>query len=201
MDLASALANAAMDESAGEGRVGYPVAGVVTNDSDGDRLGRVKARWGGMPDGTESNWIRPLWTGYTSGFAKVGDPILVLFAYGDTSNGFYLWFAEKSTKGQPSEAMMLGTMFVGMYNDLVAKFNELRMTFNSNVGLYNAHTHGAGLYFDSVPAPVTGTSGPPIINALLGPSVDAGKGKSADGSIVAANARSEIVLSARAKVK
>ena len=69
-------------------RIGSPVLGVVTNNDDPDKLGRVKVKLPSLADTHESYWARLVspGAGKDKGFLwipDVGDEVLVLFEYGD----------------------------------------------------------------------------------------------------------------------
>lgn len=77
------------------GRVTGVVVGVVTNNKDPDKLGRVKVKFPWLSDDDESNWARvaaPM-AGKKRGFfflPEVEDEVLVAFDHGDVSSPFVL---------------------------------------------------------------------------------------------------------------
>lgn len=77
------------------GRVTGVVVGVVTNNKDPDKLGRVKVKFPWLSDNDESNWARvaaPM-AGKKRGFfflPEVEDEVLVAFDHGDVSSPYVL---------------------------------------------------------------------------------------------------------------
>lgn len=206
-----------------DGRIPYPVDGVVTNCTDDAGLGRIKARWGAMKAEEESDWLRPIWPGYMEGVPAVDEPVVIWFLNGDTAAGVYAWFPKSTTKERATEMMLFGTTFCGLYNDLATKFNELKSKFNDAVGELNQlrddfddHQHDVKYSTTVIPSG-GGTADPQIgTGSLSGQSekptastadgvedgdADVGKAKDANGSEVSAIADSKIVLSAIGKIK
>jgi len=198
-ELLESMARGTTDEDGREGRIYGAQYGLIKDVSDPDKLGRVKARIGSMRSDQLSNWLSPAWPGSLECIPRKEDPCFVLFVDGDPHRGLYLWAPSTKTKSRPTEAAMLGSMMAAMYNDLVAKFNNLKSLFNS-------HTHG---YIDSKGAAAVATPSvtvKPGATAPLGTGpdmdtdADAAKVKGADGSAVAAKSSSEVVLSKSVKV-
>ena len=89
------------------------VVGVVTNNSDMGKAGRVKVKYAGLPDDTESNWARVLSTsgGKNRGIVflpEVDDEVLVGFENNDTRRPVVLGalFSKKNTL--PEATKLLG---------------------------------------------------------------------------------------------
>jgi len=78
-----------------DGRITGVVIGIVTNNNDPDRLGRVKMRFPWLSASTESHWARvatPM-AGHGRGFyflPEVDDEVLVLFERGDVRFPFVI---------------------------------------------------------------------------------------------------------------
>jgi phage protein D/phage baseplate assembly protein gpV len=89
------------------------VVGVVTNNNDPDKHGRIKVRYAGIPDNVESNWARVLTTsgGKNRGMVflpEVDDEVLVGFEGGDARRPVVLGslFSKKNTL--PESTKILG---------------------------------------------------------------------------------------------
>jgi phage protein D/phage baseplate assembly protein gpV len=89
------------------------VVGVVTNNSDMGKAGRVKVKYAGLPDDVESNWARVLSTsgGKNRGLVflpEVDDEVLVGFENNDTRHPVVLGalFSKKNTL--PEATKLLG---------------------------------------------------------------------------------------------
>lgn len=188
------------------GRFPYFIEGKITNVNDDAGLGRIKCRLKGMEDSDETDWLAPAWPGSIEAVPNVDELVWVQFIEGDPAHGLYLWFPTKNTQHRPVEAMMLGTMFVGMFNFLVTQFNQLKSDFSN-------HGHSPGTFTSATGGLVTGvSSAAKAVAASLVPgavgsgssattAVDANKGKASDGSVVADKSSSEVVLSGKAKVR
>jgi uncharacterized protein involved in type VI secretion and phage assembly len=75
-------------ESVTSARIDGVVVGIVTNNKDPDRLGRVKVRFPWLAEDSESHWARlaTLMAGPDRGsffLPEVGDEVLVAFEHGD----------------------------------------------------------------------------------------------------------------------
>lgn len=192
MDFLQTLADSMRPKDEAEGRFYGFLYGIITDVDDPDGLGRVRARIGAMGPEDSSDWLIPAWPGAIEALPNKKDAIIVGFIDGDPNRGFYLVSPRSTTKDRPTEAMLLATTFIGMYNHLVAQFNQLRTD-------YNSHAHQPGsLAAPSGGGAVTGTSGAPTASTTA---AAASKGKAADGSVVAAKSSSEKVLSGKTKVR
>ncbi len=176
MSLLEALASAA--DQGNDERLRYfgIVHGVITDVDDDADLGRVKARLKGMPDNSETDWLVPGWPGGIEGIPHKNDQCVVFFEDGNENKGWYLWFPSSKTQKRPNEALVLGLTFAAMYNDLVAKVNQLIVHF---------FAHGHAETGATTGAPVTATTGTPLSPATI---AAAGKMQKADGSTVSAQA-------------
>ncbi len=183
MSLAEALASATRSESAAEGRYWGFLSGVVTDTKDPKNLGRVKARLLGMDFSarTTTDWLIPAWPGGFEGIPRVDEKLIVGFLDGDPNRGFYMWHPDTATKKRATDAAVLGTSLVKMFNNLVTQFNQLRLD-------HNTHVHA------------TAATGPPVVPTVLTTATAAQQAKNAAGSTVSASTSAEIVLSGRAKV-
>lgn len=204
MDLAESFAIGTRTRDQAEGRVYGFLYGVVTDNKDPQKIGRVRARIGAQQDGESSDWLEPMWPGAIEGTAAVKDSIVVCFIDGDPHRGMFAVAPKTTTQGRPTEAMILGTTMIGLYNDLVAKFNALQSDFQTAMMTFNSHAHpvpALGL-LDGTSLPVTGsaTSAPPTSSGPSNSGQAAGKGKASDGSTPSAIASDSTVLSGRAKV-
>jgi len=71
-----------------KGRIGGIVLGIVTNNQDDEKLGRVKVKFPWLGEGYESDWVRvaTLMAGNERGtffLPEVGDEVVVAFDHGD----------------------------------------------------------------------------------------------------------------------
>jgi uncharacterized protein involved in type VI secretion and phage assembly len=78
-----------------DGRITGVVIGIVTNNQDPDRLGRVKVRFPWLSGGTESHWARVATPMAGNGrglyfLPEVDDEVLVLFERGDVRFPFVI---------------------------------------------------------------------------------------------------------------
>jgi uncharacterized protein involved in type VI secretion and phage assembly len=78
-----------------DGRISGVVLGIVTNNNDPDRLGRVKMRFPWLSGGTESDWARVATPMAGNGrglyfLPEVDDEVLVLFERGDVRFPFVI---------------------------------------------------------------------------------------------------------------
>ena len=78
-----------------DGRITGVVIGIVTNNKDPDRLGRVKVRFPWLSGGTESHWARVATPMAGNGrglyfLPEVDDEVLVLFERGDVRFPFVI---------------------------------------------------------------------------------------------------------------
>lgn len=180
-----------------EGRVSGVVVGKITNVSDPQGLGRIKARYGAQDNNEESDWLLPMWPGSMEFIPRKDDMVGIVFLDGDPHRGFYSWHPTSNTKNRPTEAAVLGSTMAAMYNDLVAKFNNLKSK-------YNAHGHKGSVTVCANGAPWTGISDTPVDAVLIPPvhdtDADAGKMQAADGSTVSAQAADSKALSGNVKV-
>lgn len=195
MNLREAYEDLNRTQDARDGRVWGFVTGKVTDVEDPAGtpfLGRVKARIGSQGDNESTDWLIPMWPGGVESVPRNGDMVVVGFIDGDPHRGFYAWHPTSNTKNRASEWMVLGLTLVGMYNNLVTQFNQLRTDFNTFVTThYNTHLH----------AETGANTGPPDSLGTSTTATAAQKGKKADGSEVTAVTTSEKVLSGRAKVQ
>ncbi len=196
MNFAKALADVSEHHAEERDRYYGIVAGVVTNAKDDAGLGRVKARLRGMDENAETDWLAPAWPGGIEGIPHKSDPVLVFFEDGNENKGAYLWFPSSKTNDRPSEAMVLGLTFASMYNDLVERYNALRLSVWTTTSglrdLYNAHIH-----------PVTAAPGNSGVTTSIWAADDPGaasKMQKADGSTVTSASGSKKALSGRVKV-
>ena len=79
----------------GRGRIGGVVLGVVTNNQDREKLGRVKVKFPWLGEGYASDWIRvaTLMAGNERGtffLPEVGDEVVVAFDHGDINYPYVL---------------------------------------------------------------------------------------------------------------
>lgn len=183
-----------------QGRFPYLIEAKITNISDDLGLGRVKVKIRGMADGDETDWLSPAWPGSMEAIASVGEQVWIQFIEGDSAHGVYWWFPIKNTQGRAQEAMMLGTMFVGMFNFMVTQLNQLRTDFNTLAAQAVAHTHAylPGPGPSAFSGPASGSTPPITLNATT--AIAANKGKAADGSAVPDKSTSEVVLSGKLKL-
>ena len=121
MDLLDALAGATDDNP--EGRVYGFVLGRVTDITDPNSIGRVKARYGAMDAASSSDWIMPAWIGAMEGLPRVGDYILVAFIDGNVHKGIYFTTALTRSQNRPVDFVPLGLQICGVLNALVDAFN------------------------------------------------------------------------------
>src|SRR5262245_46062807 len=122
--LLEALANSLHTDDERDGRIYGFLYGIVTDIGDPQSLGRVRARIGAMQDKEQSNWLLPLWPGAIESLARVGDSIVVAFIDGNPNRGMFAVHARSTARFRPTEAMILGSTFLRLYNDLVDKFNS-----------------------------------------------------------------------------
>jgi hypothetical protein len=184
------------DES--EGRVYGWIPGIVT-DLD-TKLMRVKARIGKQESNASTDWLVPVGMGSIESLPEVNDPVGVIFMDGDPNRGAYFYFPQSTTKERPTaEPIPLGMTYVGMFNFLVTQFNQLRTDFNSFMTTYNGHTHVTSSACTAGGA--TGTATPTTSTGSPTAALQANKGKSSDGSVVADKSSSEVVLAKRSKVR
>jgi uncharacterized protein involved in type VI secretion and phage assembly len=84
MSILDALAN----EEQHTGKISGIAAGIVTNNHDPDKLGRIKIRFPWLSESNETGWVRiaTLMAGSERGsffLPEVGDEVLVAFEHGD----------------------------------------------------------------------------------------------------------------------
>ncbi len=199
MDLLEALAGGVLPPGAGDGRLPYLVYGIVTDTKDPQGLGRVKARIGSQQDSESTDWLDPAWAGSTEGIPVEREPCFVAFVAGDPHRGVYWWHPTSKTRGRAQDFMLLGTTFAGLYNDLVAKFNNLLAQHNALASAFDGHTHQVP--YNAGTTPATATAAVPTASHASDSDANAGQIKAADGSIPNQNASTTIALSGRAKVK
>ena len=85
------------------------VIGVVTNNTDPDKLGRIKVKFPGLTDSDESAWARVVSTGAGSGrglqvIPDVGDEVLVGFEHGDVTRPLVIGGLWSSKNVHPDHA-------------------------------------------------------------------------------------------------
>lgn len=180
MSILDAIAQGIQSPDEADGRVYGWLPGIVT-DVD-TKLMRVRARVGKQDDNESTDWLVPVGIGSVESLPEVNDPIGVIFMDGDVHRGAYFYFPQSNTKSRPTEAAMLGSTFIAMYNHLVTQFNQLRLD-------YNTHTHS-----------FTGTG---TVNAPTAPTTAAvgGKGQDSQGSTIAPKSGDQKVLSKRTLVR
>jgi uncharacterized protein involved in type VI secretion and phage assembly len=109
-DLADLLGQSAADL----GRKGWSglVVGLVTNNEDGEHLGRVKVRFPTLSDSDESTWARVASAGAGAArgmqwLPEVGDEVLVGFELGDLTRPMVLGglWSRKDKPPQPDDAV------------------------------------------------------------------------------------------------
>jgi len=192
-DLIEALAAGTMSKDEREGRYYGFVYGVV-KEVESDGLGRVKAKLFGFEGDDVTDWLVPFWPGSTESLPEKDDAIIVGFVDGDASRGFYGWHPQRKTKKRATEPAVLGFAAMGLYNHLVAQYNQLRADFDSHVATYTGHKHGgvtAGAAVTLVPdSPGTSTT-----------ATDAAKAQAADGAEVAAKSSDTKALSKHVKLR
>jgi hypothetical protein len=209
MDLLEAIAGGTRSPDEQDGRVYGPVQGSITDVSDPQKLGRVKARIGAQQKGESSDWLLPMWPGGCEGYCQVGQPIIVAFVDGDPHRGVFWWYPKSTTTGRANDFALLGTTFIGLYNDLVSKFNFLKSQYNAFVTSFLNHYHQASghgnAYLDGNSQPCSGKSDLPGYQpTFFAPSqdgdADCGSGLAADNSQPSAIASSTVVLSGNHKI-
>jgi len=183
-ELLEALANSIQTDDERDGRIYGFLYGLVTDIGDPQGLGRVRARVGAMHQNESSNWLLPLWPGAIESAPRVGDSIVVAFIDGNPNKGMFAVHATSTMRNRPTEAMILGSTFLRLYNDLVAKFNNLKSKFNTH--LHSGVTTGGG------------TSGTPT---LTDTDNDAAAALAGDGSQPSSLESGTRVLSSEAKVR
>ena len=197
MDLLEAIDAGTQKPDEREGRIyGFQYGVVKDVDTAAPTWGRIKARFGAQKDNETTHWIDPMWPGGIEGLPRIGDPVFIAFVDGDINRGLYVWHPSSRTQNRATDYMLLATTFAGMYNDLVAKFNNLKSAFNTFITGYNGHTHAY------LPGP--GASTPTAVPLNPGSSdadANAGSILAADGSQPAATASNTVCLSSRAKVQ
>src|SRR5262249_23057379 len=110
------------------------LGGSITNVDDDQNLVRGKARIDGQGDKQETERLVPAFPGSMECKPAKGDPCIVGFIDGNPNRGFWLYQPKSTTKQRPSEPLVLGNSFGGMYNNQVTQLN----TYS---GTYNGHTH------------------------------------------------------------
>lgn len=188
-DLIEALAAGTLSKDEREGRYYGFVYGVV-KEVESDGLGRVKAKLYGFEGDDVTDWLVPFWPGSTESLPEKDDAIIVGFVDGDASRGFYGWHPQKKTKKRATEPAVLGLAAMGLYNHLVAQFNQLKADFD-------IHTHQAGTYSNGGGA-VGGVSGTPSATTTA---LDAAKAQAADGAEVVAKSSDTKALSKHVKLR
>src|SRR5262249_22303027 len=97
--------------------------------------------------------------------------------------GFWLYQPKSTTKQRPSEPLVLGNSFGGMYNNQVTQLN----TYS---GTYNGHTHTY----------IYGTTGTPSATFDVGQTAF-GKIQTSEGAIVASKTGNQKALSGYTKTR
>jgi uncharacterized protein involved in type VI secretion and phage assembly len=95
VNLASLLSDGHRSLADASGRIYGVVVGVVTDNKDPDKLGRVKVQFPWLADDAESTWARvaSLMAGKERGtfyLPEVGDEVLVAFEHGDLAYPYVL---------------------------------------------------------------------------------------------------------------
>lgn len=177
------------------GRFPYLIEGKITNISDDQGLGRVKVKIRGMDDDAETDWLYPAWPGSIEAVPNKGEQVIVQFIEGDSAHGCYWWFPVKNTQGRPTEAMVLGSSLVAMYNDMASKLNSLLSHYQAFYVAVQGHMHAS---FGTVSASLI----PATIDATCkDTSAATGLGKASDGSTVGSKSTSEVVLSGKSRLR
>lgn len=183
MDLLDAIAEGVQTPDERDGRIYGYVPGVVTSVEDPLGLCRIQARIAGQQPTDSTDWLVPELPGGIEAKPRKGDAVLIKFQDGDPNRGSWMWTLTTQTQNRCTDYMLLGTTFVGLYNDLIARFNQLRAAFI-------AHTH------PGVSAGIATTS--PTLEAVPANAI---AGLAADGSQPAYTAGGNRVLSADIKVR
>lgn len=179
------------------GRVNGWLPGIVT-DVD-TKLYQVRARIGKQGDNESTEWIPQAGMGSIESLPEVGDPIGVIFQDGDVHRGAYFYFPQSTTKNRPTQPIPLGTSFVGMFNFLVDQLNQLQTDHNTLANKYSNHVHTfTGTATTTSCAGTTNTT-TSTVNATT--ALPANKGKASDGSTIANQATSVVVVSKRSRVR
>jgi len=89
------ILSAGRDETIATSRIYGAVVGIVTNNDDPDKLGRVKLKFPWLSDGYESDWARitQLGAGPNAGavfIPEVNDEVLVAFEFGDVRRPYVI---------------------------------------------------------------------------------------------------------------
>lgn len=188
MRLEHVLAESIIPPDEAEGRVYGWIPGIVTEVDT--KLMQVRARIGKQGDNESTDWLVPMGMGSIESLPEVNDPIGVVFMDGDVHRGAYFYFPQSNTKSRPTEAMVLGSTLVGMFNNLVTQFNQLRSDMAG-------HTH----VIPSLTCSAPGTTTASTTGTKTSTAVAAQKGKASDGSVVGDKSTSEVVLSKRSLVR
>jgi len=174
-----------------DGRVYGAIEGKVTDISDSDIGTRVKARLAGMDANLQTDWLDAGMPGSIEATPSVGDAVIVMFVEGDPHRGFYFCHPISTSKGRPTQAAVLGTQFVGLYNDLITKFNTLQANYQALYGFVQGHVHVS-----------FGTVSASLIEAVIGAlahnnGTNCGRGQDKDGAAVSPSSSDAIVLSGK----
>lgn len=172
-----------------QGRVYGWLPGIVT-DVDANLM-QVKARVGKQGDNESTDWMPQMGMGGIESLPEVGDPIGVLFMDGDPHRGAWFYFPQSTTRGRPTEPILLGATLGGIVNNLADQVQQLKTTVNNLITIFNAHTHTY----------VYGTTGTPPSPATSDSDPAPAKVLAADGSVVSSVTSSKKALSKRARVR
>ena len=187
MDLLDAWASSTRTSDEADGRC-WPAYGMIVDVDDPNDQGRVAVRLFGQAGNESTDWFLPLWPGSIEGIPRVGEPVCAIFVDGVPARGFYAVHPKSTTTGRASEHAVLGDSAWALLNHLIDLVNELR-------GDFIAHQHlvpGVAAGAVTVASNVTTT----IVTAVA-----AGKGKAADGSVIASNSADATVLSGEVKLR
>jgi uncharacterized protein involved in type VI secretion and phage assembly len=105
------LLNENVDSYAGAGKIFGVVVGIVTNNQDPEKLGRVKVKYPWLSESQESHWARiaTLMAGKDRGsfyLPEVGDEVLLAFEHGDVRFPYVigmLWNGEDTPRYDNSD--------------------------------------------------------------------------------------------------
>lgn len=191
-----AMAQATTTSDEAHGRVYGWLPGVVTDiDTSDPKLTQIKARLGKQGDNESTDWISQMGMGGMESLPEVGDPVGIFFSDGDVHRGAYFCFPQSNSKGRPTQPIPLGTNLVAIVNDISAKLSGLLSHYQAFYTAVQNHNHSA---FGSPSAGLLAATIDPTCKDTSGAT---GKGKSADGNVVAASSSDAVVLSKRSRVQ
>jgi uncharacterized protein involved in type VI secretion and phage assembly len=130
------------------------VIGVVTNNEDPDKLGRVKVQYPWLSDKVESNWARVVtpMAGNERGFfalPEVDDEVLIAFAHGDVRFPYVLgslWNGKDKPPAEDKESVVLNaarkTITITADKDVVIESKNGSVTLKAKTGIEIAAPDG-----------------------------------------------------------